>query len=171
MKNLIYKSLILSLALFVYSCDNDDNDNDNGGNNIVAPTSYEFSRNGESSVSFSGQTTRLTQAEELYAALNSSEATESGLDLMFNGDANGSAGFSDTSLNGTTKLIRSKTSASALCGSAVTQSMFDDWILEYVNDVLPNLATDASEGQAGLWGGKYQFNSKGHEIDQLFFKG
>ena len=86
MKNLIYKSLILSLAIFVYSCDNDDNDNDNGGNNIVAPTSYEFSRNGESSVSFSGQTTRLTQAEELYAALNSSEATESGLDLMFNGD-------------------------------------------------------------------------------------
>ena len=68
--------MLLSLAIFVFSCDNDDNDNDNGGNNIVAPTSYEFSRNGESSVSFSGQTTRLTQAEELYAALNSSEATE-----------------------------------------------------------------------------------------------
>ena len=34
MKNLIYKSMLLSLAIFVFSCDNDDNDNDNGGNTV-----------------------------------------------------------------------------------------------------------------------------------------
>ena len=129
-KNLIYKTFILLFVIFSSSCDNDDNDNDSGGNNIVAPTSYEFTRDGESSVSFSGQTTRLTQAEELYAALNSSEATESGLDLMFNGDANGSAGFADASLNGTSKIIGSKTAASTLAGSATTKQMFDDMIVD-----------------------------------------
>ena len=97
MKNLIFRSILLLLTIFVFSCDNDDDNN--GDNNIIAPSSYEFTRNGESSVSFSGQTTRLTQAEELYAALNSNSTTESGLDLMFNGDANGSAGFSDELLN------------------------------------------------------------------------
>ena len=161
--------------IFLVSCekDNDDDDHDDHDHDhtVVAPETYEFTRNGSSTVSFSGQTTRLSQSDELYGEFNSSDATVESLTLMFAGDANGSAGFSDTSLNGTTKLIRSKTSASTLRGSAVTQSMFDAWISEYVNDVVPNLATDASEGQAGLWGGKYQFNSKGHEIDQLFFKG
>ena len=176
MKNLIYKSMLLSLAIFVFSCDNDDNDNDNGGNNIVAPTSYEFSRNGESSVSFSGQTTRLTQAEELYAALNSSEATESGLDLMFNGDANGSAGFADASLNGTSKIIGSKTAASTLAGSATTKQMFDDMIVDYANNVVPNWTSDAGPGQPGAistpdGASTYHLNGAGQEIDQLFFKG
>ena len=168
--------MLLSLAIFVFSCDNDDNDNDNGGNNIVAPTSYEFSRDGESSVSFSGQTTRLTQAEELYAALNSSEATESGLDLMFNGDANGSAGFADASLNGTSKIIGSKTAASTLAGSATTKQMFDDMIVDYANNVVPNWTSDAGPGQPGAistpdGASTYHLNGAGQEIDQLFFKG
>lgn len=176
MKNLIYKSMLLSLAIFVFSCDNDDNDNDNGGNNIVAPTSYEFTRDGESSVSFSGQTTRLTQAEELYSALNSSEATESGLDLMFNGDANGSAGFADASLNGTSKIIGSKTAASTLAGSATTKQMFDDMIVDYANNVVPNWTSDAGPGQPGAisspdGSSTYHLNGVGQEIDQLFFKG
>ena len=57
--------MLLSLAIFVFSCDNDDDNNDNGGNNIVAPTSYDFTRDGVSSVSFSGQTTRLNQVDAI----------------------------------------------------------------------------------------------------------
>ena len=122
--------MFLSLAIFAFSCDSDNDNNDS--NTIVAPDSYEFTRNGESSVSFSGQTTRLMQAEELYAALNSSEATETGLDLMFNGDSNGSAGFADASLNGTSKIIGSKTAASTLAGSATTKARFDDMITDFI---------------------------------------
>ena len=166
------KFVLPIFVIFIVGCEKDDDHDDHAhDHNVVAPETYEFTRNGSSTVSFSGQTTRLSQSDELYGEFNSSAATVESLTLMFAGDANGSAGFSETSLNGTTKLIRDKTSASTLRGSAVTQSMFDAWISEYVNDVVPNLASDASEGQAGLWGGKYQFNSKGHEIDQLFFKG
>ena len=174
MKNIIFKSMFLSLALFVFSCDS-DNDNNNT-NTIVAPDTYEFTRNGESSVSFSGQTTRLLQAEELYDALNSSEATETGLDLMFNGDSNGSAGFADASLNGTSKIIGSKTAASTLAGSATTKARFDDMITDFATNVVPNWGSDAGVGQAGAIstpdGAKtYHLNAQGQEIDQLFFKG
>jgi len=166
--------MFLSLAIFTFSCDS-DNDNNNS-NTIVAPDSYEFTRNGESSVSFSGQTTRLMQAEELYAALNSSEATETGLDLMFNGDSNGSAGFADASLNGTSKIIGSKTAASTLAGSATTKARFDNMITDFATNVVPNWGSDAGVGQAGAIstpdGAKtYHLNAQGQEIDQLFFKG
>ncbi len=166
--------MFLSLAIFSFSCDS-DNDNSNT-NTIVAPDSYEFTRNGESSVSFSGQTTRLMQAEELYAELNSSEATETGLDLMFNGDSNSSAGFSDASLNGTSKIIGSKTAASTLAGSATTKARFDNMINDFATNVVPNWGSDAGVGQAGAIstpdGAKtYHLNAQGQEIDQLFFKG
>ena len=174
MKNLIFKSMFLSLAVFVFSCDS-DNDNNNT-NTIVAPDSYEFTRNGESSVSFSGQTTRLMQAEELYVALNSSEATEAGLDLMFNGDSNGSGGFADSSLNGTSKIIGSKTAASTLAGSATTKAKFDNMIIDFATNVVPNWGSDAGVGQAGAistpdGASTYHINAQGQEIDQLFFKG
>ena len=166
--------MFLSLAIFSFSCDS-DNDNSNT-NTIVAPDSYEFTRNGESSVSFSGQTTRLMQAEELYAELNSSEATETGLDLMFNGDSNSSAGFSDASLNGTSKIIGSKTAASTLAGSATTKARFDNMINDFATNVVPNWGSDAGVGLAGAIstpdGAKtYHLNAQGQEIDQLFFKG
>ena len=174
MKNLIFKSMLLSLAIFAFSCDS-DSDNNNV-NTIVAPDSYEFTRNGESSVSFSGQTTRLMQAEELYAALNSNEATETGLDLMFNGDSNGSAGFADASLNGTSKIIGSKTAASTLAGSATTKARFDNMITDFATNVVPNWGSDAGVGQAGAisspdGASTYHLNAQGQEIDQLFFKG
>ncbi len=58
--------MLLSLAIFVFSCDNDDDNNDDHVDPIVAPTEYEFTRDGVSSVSFSGQTTRLNQLLKNY---------------------------------------------------------------------------------------------------------
>lgn len=166
------KLLLLLLTVAFVSCDDDDT--------VVtmpepwtAPETYTFERDGVSTISFGGQTTRLSQSNELYDALNSTDATVESLTLMFAGGSDGkSAGFTDTSLNGTSKLIRSKTSASAIAGSSAVKELFDNWITEYVTDVIPNVktATDASVGQAGIYG-SYAFNAKGHEIDQLFFKG
>jgi hypothetical protein len=141
-------------------------------NAVNAPSTYAFTRNGDSTVTFGGQSTRLAQSNELYAALNAQTGVDvDALNLMFAGGSDGkSAGFADETLNGTTKLLRSKTSASAMRGSSAVKASFDAWIKEYVNDVMPNYGVDAAPGQAGAFG-SYAFNAKGHEIDQLFFKG
>ena len=68
---------------------------------------------------------------------------------MFNGDGNGSAGFADESLNGTSKIIGSKTSASTLAGSAATKQRFDDMISDYAANVVPNWNQDVSAGVPG----------------------
>lgn len=167
MKNLnIFKLKLSLLSLFVAvsSC----SDSDEGSDILpLSPDTYTFVRNGVSTVSYSGQTTRLDQADELYSALNSDNVTEQNLALMFGGDNGSSAGFANELLNGTTKIIRSKTSAYA--NSGYNRSIFDGWINEYANDVAPNLGQMASNGQPGILGG-YQLNSAGQELDQLFFK-
>ena len=137
----------------------------------VIPETYVFERNGESTLSYSGQTTRLNQSNELYSALNDNTATLEDLNLMFQGDDSGSSGgFSDETLNGTSKIIGSKTSASTLRGDALTKAQFVQWLTDYTTDIIPNWVSDASEGNAGQYG-NYHFTANGHEIDQLFFKG
>ena len=142
---------------------------------IEFPEVYSFERNGASTIAYAGQTIRLMQADELYAALNDASSTQFTLDLMFGGDGSGSAGFADPALNGTSKIIRSKTAASSLNGSSAVKAIFDSWIEEYVNEVLPYYGYEASIGQAGFItspfsGSSYLVNQNGQEIDQLFFK-
>ena len=136
---------------------------------IEFPEVYSFERNGASTIAYAGQTIRLMQADELYAALNDASSTQFTLDLMFGGDGSGSAGFADPALNGTSKIIRSKTAASILNGSSAVKAIFDGWLAEFANDVAPNLFGTASPGVAGMLGG-YQLNAAGQELDQLFFK-
>jgi hypothetical protein len=168
--------MLLSLAIFVFSCDSDDDDN-NVVDPIVAPSSYDFTRDGETSVIYSGQTTRLAQSEQLYDALNALTSVED-LDMMFNGGSDGnSAGFADDlsgiELNGTSKKIGNKTSSSTLRGDAILKSQFDAWITEYATDVAPAVANGDEfvpmTAAPGALGG-YQLNAMGQELDQLFFK-
>lgn len=163
MKKLNFFKLIAPVFLigFLVSCSDDDD--------VVptAPTTYTFERGGVNTVSYGGQTTRLMQADELYAALNNASSTEAALDLMFGGDSSGSAGFANPDLNGTSKIIRSKTSA--YTNTASNLSVFDGWLAEFANDVAPNLGGTASPGVAGDFDG-YQLNAAGQELDQLFFK-
>jgi hypothetical protein len=176
MKNLKFIIPFTAFAFFV-SCSDETviEETVNVIDNGIAPSTYSFARNGQNTVSYSGQTTRLMQANEIYDALNSDNGdgtprdfTEEELDLMFAGNSNEeSGGFFNTELNGTTKLIRSKTSGSS--NSATNRTIFDDWIAEFVNEVTPNLGGAASPGVAGVLSG-YQLNAAGQEIDQLFFK-
>ena len=175
MKNYL---LLLPLALISFtftSCDDDDN-NDPVVPAIQAPDTYSFERNNESTVSYSGQTTRLEQADELYAALNSEGSTAEALDLMFNGSDGSSAGFANDLLNGTSKIIGSKTASSTLAGSATTKERFNQYIADFASNVAPNWNMDAAPGMPGSitspdGGSTYQINAMGQELDQLFFKG
>ena len=51
---------------------------------VEIPYSYEFARAGKSTVSYSGQTSRLNMADELYAALNTNTFTKAQMLEMFN---------------------------------------------------------------------------------------
>ena len=159
---------ILVFPLFIISCGSDDD-----GNlpvEITVPDNYEFLRDGMSTVSFSGQTTRLNQVDEIYLALNSNTYNETQLDEMF---ADG-AGFTDSALNGTGKNVRGKTSAGCAAGSSATQAQFDAQIADFANNVVPAWSNDASAGIAGKLtdaSRSIHVNAKGHEIDQTFVKG
>ena len=133
---------LLAFPLFIISCSTDEEDIPI---QITVPANYEFLRDGVSTVSFSGQTTRLNQVDEIYSALNSDSFTEAQIDKMF---ADGE-GFADTTLNGTGKKVRSKTSAGCAAGNSATQSQFDEQIADFANNVVPALSNDASAVVSG----------------------
>ncbi|EAS20017.1 conserved hypothetical protein [Flavobacteria bacterium BBFL7] len=165
-------------TLTTVSCDSDD---DATANNVLAPTSYSFNRGTETSVSYSGQSTRIAMAEEIKSAFKETTTTESELSNMFAHVA-GSDDFSDADLNASDKSVRSKVAASAdyfssnATDAAVIKADFDGFISSQVNDIFPVWNNTASAGVPGqiqqAGGGTIRYvNAKGLEYDQAFAKG
>jgi hypothetical protein len=178
------RKVILSLAMVtvLLSCDNNDNENVIETPVTTAPSTYSFVRNGTSSVSFSGQTTRIRMGDELAAALkNSSTETVASLNGKF-AHNEGESNFSEAALNVSSKSVRSKVAASidffsanSTDASAIKED-FDSWIVGQVENVFPYWDQDASEGIAGklqeAGGGPLRWvNAKGLEYDQAIVKG
>ncbi|WP_424962893.1 DUF4856 domain-containing protein [Ekhidna sp.] len=173
-------SFLIGIAIFSTSCGNDDDP----GIVIDEPSTYIFSRDGESTVSFSGQTTRTLMAEEIINAFKDTDFTEAEIDAMF-AHAEGDNDFNDESnfgLNASDKNVRSKTAASAdffasnTTLAAEIKADFDSWIAEQVSEVYPRWNEDASAGVAGqlqeAGGGSIRYvNGKGLELNQAFNKG
>lgn len=115
MKTRVLMILGLAATTLWTSCDpkeenDDDDDEDNHTIGITVPSTYEFTRDGASSVSYSGQTDRLNQLAEMktYLATASSGTAISAdvLNAMFaNEGDNGGGNFSFTS----TKQLANKT--------------------------------------------------------------
>ena len=176
------KKLVLSLcvATALFSCSNDDNDGliINTGNQVTAPDTYVFERNGNSSVSFSGQTDRIKMANEIFTDLLDPTKTEVQLDAMFDHQT-GNPDFTDTALNASSKNVRSKVAASKDFFSAnttdqtVIRADFDGFISNQANNVFPNWNTNASAGVSGniqeAGGGATRYlSAKGLEYNQAF---
>ncbi|MHB0755835.1 DUF4856 domain-containing protein [Polaribacter sp. M15] len=153
-------------------------------NNYIDNYSAQFTRNGESTVDFSGQTTRLKQTYAIGKDLITTKSVAE-IQLMFEGEeVNGnlqSAGFEDASLNGTTKIVRSKTSASIglfnksnSIGQGATNVNLIDSFIEGHQIVIDNWSTQVAAGQAGTFldsdGATRYVDEKGFEMDQLFTK-
>ena len=123
--------LLLIFPLLFVACDDDEDDL---VNEVVAPATYEFTRDGVSTVSFSGQTTRLNQVDAIYNYLNFKAEdgskpvfkTEAQLKEMF---ADG-AGFMTASLNGTGKKVRSKTGSGCNTTTGASVQVFMDNLLK-----------------------------------------
>jgi hypothetical protein len=176
MKKIKHLFLLLTL-LFAFSCDNDT-----AGPAINVPATYSFERDGQSNVSFSGQTTRINMADELTVAMLDFNTTESTLLEMYRnekadgGDANP---YSDPELNASTKSVRSKTAASRdYFSSNATESIaikneFEDWISRQVSEVFiakDQLAMPGIAGQIADGSSTRYVNAQGLEYNQMLGK-
>ncbi|WP_028872036.1 DUF4856 domain-containing protein [Psychroserpens burtonensis] len=171
---------LFAIASLFTSCSNDD-DVITTTSQVEAPATYTFQRNGETTVSYSGQTTRILMGEEFISALKDPSKTEAQLDDMF-AHVEGNADFSDADLNASNKSIRSKVAASSdffaanTADATVIKNDFDGWIANQVNDVFPRWNDDASAGVAGqiqeAGGGSIRYiNAQGLEYNQAINKG
>ena len=145
---------------------------------IENPATYNFERNNESSVSFSGQTTRILMAEEIIDALVDETTTAEVLNAMF-AHVEGEMDFSDPDLNASDKNLRGKTAASFdfFSNNATDQALiradFEGWIQTQVDEVFPRWNAAASEGVAGQIadGSSTRYiTEKGLEMNQVFNK-
>ncbi|TXE11988.1 DUF4856 domain-containing protein [Seonamhaeicola algicola] len=175
---------LLAIAVLFQSCSDDDNDgaqrviSQTTGINITdltVPTSYTFTRDGKTTVSFSGQTTRLKQVAAIGSDLN---ATTSTLTELENNFKNGE-GFDDASLNGTGKKIRNKVANSlGLFSVGVTNNAdalkadFDAYIANFIAEVQTPVSNSvqATKGNAGIADGNRNVNGDGLEYNQAFYK-
>ena len=160
-------SFIAFSFLFLTSCSDDD---DVVSNVVTPPSNYTFEKDGVSTVSFSGQTTRLKMAIELYNGMKDNTMTKAKLTEMFKDGT----GFAGTDVSNSTKQVRSKTFSSSNGHSATVVNAFDGWIDDFTGNVIPNWTTTAADGTAGKMTDSKRtvyINAKGHELTQLFTKG
>ncbi|TXD59977.1 DUF4856 domain-containing protein [Polaribacter sp. IC066] len=174
------RKVILSLAMVtvLLSCDN----NDNEAVTPTVPTTYSFERDGASTVSFSGQTTRIKMGDELAKALLMADTeTVASLNGKF-AHTEGESNFSEAALNASSKSVRSKVAnsidffAANTTDATAIKADFDSWIVGQVEIVFPYWNQDASKGVAGklqeAGGGPVRWvNAKGLEYDQAIVKG
>jgi len=173
--------LVIGLGFTVISCSKDDDSNDQKQKTEDLTTlkgdanEYSFSRKNKSTVSFSGQTTRLKQASEIGSAMKVTSNTAEKLSEMFKS----AKGFTDKTLEGS-KNLRSKSanSISLFQGGANSaadayKATLDGYLNKQVTEVFPKWTTVAKAGTAGFveTGSKKRYvNAKGLEYDQAFMK-
>ncbi|MDZ7808189.1 MAG: DUF4856 domain-containing protein [Gracilimonas sp.] len=173
--------LLPFLTIALISCDTNNSDD---SADIDVPPTYEFERNGESSVAFSGQTTRIKMGNELFDAMSDFDNTteQSILEMYRNQDENGNEvdPFSDSDLNASSKSVKGKIAASRdYFASNATQAAeikndFESWLTGQVNEVFPNqneLAEPGLPGQIADGSKERYINGQGLEYNQMVAKG
>ena len=175
MKSVIAATL-LATAIFT-SCTNED---PIPTETVQSPGTYTFERNNATSISFSGQTTRIAMAEETFSAMLDPTQTLDGLNDRF-AHVQGNPSFTNSSLNSSDKNLRSKVAASAdfyagnTTVSATIRADFDSYLSRQVTEVFPVWNRVATPGNAGnlqqAGGGPIRYvNAKGLQYNQAWAK-
>lgn len=179
-KSTLFAALVGTAMIFT-SCE-DEPDQQQPDNTVEAPLKYEFSRDGESTVSYSGQSIRLQMGAELSSAMLDFSKNETQLLEMYaNQDAGGGNvdPWSSAELNSSDKSLRSKTAASYdlfndnATLSAQIRSDFEGFIASQVADIFPAQNQAASQGVAGQIadGSSVRYvDGNGFEYNQFFSK-
>lgn len=168
--NYLFVSL-LGLSLLFTGCD--VTDSDDGDDTIDQPETYEFTRDGESTVAYPGQTDRLDMVEEMKAYIATANdgkviSEQALLDMFENTNDNGGGHFSFTS----DRQLKNKTFAPDLDNNLFEGFFADaETASEYGSE-----GVRAEKGQAGLIeredsGSDILVDEKGREFTQLIEKG
>ncbi len=162
--------LSLTCIFLITSCSKDDDtpndENSNVSPSLTIPTTYNFSRNGNSTVSYDGQTSRLNQLEEITIELKKADAgnliSSAKLLKMFSNDTTGGSAFSQPY----TKQLKDKTFANDV-------SFFEGLMQEIASK--SGQTDTAVDGTAGLMkranGSTILVDANGREYTQLIEKG
>ena len=171
-------SFLASATLIFSSCTADDAGTSD--TTLEVPQDYTFSREGNSSVDFSGQSTRIAMSEEILGSFTDFDnATELSIMAQFTHTA-GDSDFDDAALNASDKNVRSKVAASAdyfntsAIQSQAIKATFDSYIAQQIAEVFVNQNIVASAGVAGQIadGTRTRYvSAKGLEYNQAFAKG
>jgi hypothetical protein len=148
-------------------------------NEVIAPDTYVFERQGESTVSYGGQTARLDMAASLFGKLNDENVDGASLLQMFE-DGTGFTAEDGASqdqidainaLNSSGKKLGNKTAA---YGDASVQPKIAGFLTEYAENVSTSFNVDAGVGvsgsHTGAGGRTVRINEKGMELNQVFAK-
>ncbi|MDX1628474.1 MAG: DUF4856 domain-containing protein [Fulvivirga sp.] len=158
--NLMVLAAIFTLA----ACENDDD----AVPAVEVPETYEFTRDGASTVSFQGQIDRLNMVAEMKTEVTKGDAGETvSSTTLLNMFANENDPFSSEALNNSTKQLENKTFIADV-------QWFKDLFASA--EGASKLGTDAAPGQAGRIErgntGKFVLvNGKGWEYTQFIEKG
>ncbi|MGA9637348.1 DUF4856 domain-containing protein [Flavobacterium sp.] len=168
---------IASLAL--NSCTN--NDSEPG---YTVPTTYEFNRNGSTTVDFSGQTSRLLMLGEIgtYIGNAGKNGTAADVTMLSEMYSNTNDRFSTTDLNTSGKQLKDKTAASKDYfvnfggGGSTTEKLAVQTFFEsqFTSANLASVGGNASAGVAGVYldgSSKRLFATNGLEPQQVLLKG
>jgi hypothetical protein len=178
--HLLRKTLPFALLLMALAACEDENKEPS--NQLDVPASYQFERQGSSTVAFPGQTTRLKMAMELAnGMLDFSKDSTTLLAQYANQGPNGGdvSPFSEAALNNSEKSLQRKTAASALyfasnaTEAAAIRNDFRSWISAQTKTVFPAQNQAAGPGQPGQIadGTSVRYvNAKGLEYDQMLAK-
>lgn len=170
-KNLILPIIIL-LPLLMISCDISDSNSDDDST-IESPETYEFSRDGESTVAYPGQSDRLDMVEEMKSYITTANSGEviseqALLDMFENKNDDGGGHFSFTS----DRQLKNKTFPPDLDRN-LFENIFADAAAASENG---SAGVRAQNGVAGLLeredsGNDILVDDKGREFTQLVEKG
>ncbi len=165
--------LISGLMVFTSCSSDDDGSPDEQGYEV--PSTYEFSRNNETTVSFSGQSDRLNMLSELSTYLKTDTNWPLDATKALNMYSNTDTPFENEDLNSSTKQLKDKTAASRdyfatnTVEKAEIQAEFEAW-LEEVATVSVSGDDTAVLGEAGIADGSRLVDGNGLEIQQVIEK-
>lgn len=170
----IYLFMLTAITGALVSCGGEEVD----PNNYDVPSTYEFiDDSGKSTVSYSGQTTRLNQLGEITTYMKSANtpgvalSAEQLLEMYSNNDGQGSSFFSDDA-NGVDKQLKNKTARGDANYTAIYENYFTEMAAASATTVEGQY--NGAPGQAGVIqsGEKaYLVNENGLEYTQIIEKG